>query len=230
MTGAELADLISLICAQWQESADTFSLLDNAVGDGDHGISIRTGTQAILAKIEDYRTNLPADVLKNVARDFLSAVGASIGPLYATGLLRMAQSISGKEQIDMADVPDLFASFVKGLGDRGKARVGEKTMMDVWVPAWEAFERSVQGRRPLTWEVLFEGCERAVQCGKNGLETTRDMVATKGRASRLGDRSKGHIDPGAFSAFQLMRLVMSQCCGVMFAGPVAKLEIGDDDR
>ena len=224
MTSAELVELISYVCEQWKETSDTCSILDNALGDGDHGVSIYTGTQAVLAKIEDYKEGRPADVLKNVARDFLSAVGASIGPLYATGLIRMAQAVNNREQLELEDVPVLFSAFVNGLSDRGKARIGEKTMMDVWLPALSAFQASVQGANSLAKEALLKGCEEAIRAGNAGLLATKDMVAAKGRASRLGNRSVGFIDPGAYSALQLLRFVMERCSGSNFAGMMVELD------
>lgn len=220
MTGSELADLIAFVCQQWQETSDTCSLLDNELGDGDHGISIHTGTQAILARLETYKDGLPSEVLKAVSRDFLSAVGASIGPLYATGLLRMAAVIANQEWVDSRDVPALFSAFVQGLSDRGKAHLGEKTMMDVWLPALAAFQDALKEMVLLDEEALQKACQHAVRAGNEGVQATKEMVATKGRASRLGIRSKGFIDPGAYSAFQLLRIVMAKCTGLSFPGTV----------
>ena len=141
----------------------------------------------------------PAMVFNTAAKSFLNAVGASSGPLYATAFMRAGAVAKGKTTLDRETVVAVVAAIAKGIQDRGKGERGDKTMLDAWLPAAEAAEQARAEDKDLT--VCLE---QAVAAGVAGAEATKNMVASKGRASRLGERAIGHMDPGAASAVILL--------------------------
>ncbi|WP_147793894.1 dihydroxyacetone kinase subunit DhaL [Cellulomonas sp. Y8] len=169
--------------------------LDRQIGDGDHGENLNRGFTAVTAKL-DALDAPPGDVgavLKLVATTLMSTVGGAAGPLYGTAYLRAAK-VTGLPELDSAAVVALLEAGLEGIVVRGKATTGEKTMVDAWTPAVEAaVAASDAGASPAA--VLAAAAEAA----RAGAEATVPLVATKGRASYLGERSAGHQDPGATS-------------------------------
>ncbi|WP_217615832.1 dihydroxyacetone kinase subunit DhaL [Cellulomonas sp. GbtcB1] len=169
--------------------------LDRQIGDGDHGENLNRGFTAVTAKL-DALDAPPGDVgavLKLVATTLMSTVGGAAGPLYGTAYLRAAK-VTGLPELDSAAVVALLEAGLEGIVVRGKATTGEKTMVDAWTPAVEAaVAASDAGASPAA--VLAAAAEAA----RAGAEATIPLVATKGRASYLGERSAGHQDPGATS-------------------------------
>lgn len=174
--------------------------LDRQIGDGDHGENLNRGFQAVVAKL-DSATEPPqliSDVLKTVATTLMSSVGGASGPLYGTAFLRAAK-VSGLTELDSHAVVALLEGALEGITARGKAQVGEKTMVDAWSPAVDAAVVAADaGATPD--EVLVAAARAAAE----GAEATTPLVATKGRASYLGERSAGHKDPGAASSVILL--------------------------
>ncbi|RFZ82555.1 dihydroxyacetone kinase subunit L [Shinella sp. WSJ-2] len=181
---------------------DHLSELDGAIGDGDHGITMSIGFKAVTAALAalDLDAASPSDVMSTAASGFLDAVGASTGPLYATGFRRAAQALVGCHQLDLPAFRDMLVAISEGIRDRGKAQRGDKTMLDVWLPAAEAATAAVANNRsaPDFWKDVNAAAE-------NGAAATATMIATKGRAARLRERSLGHADPGAVSATLLIK-------------------------
>ncbi|NHT17182.1 dihydroxyacetone kinase subunit DhaL [Cellulomonas sp. IC4_254] len=169
--------------------------LDRQIGDGDHGENLTRGFTAVTAKL-DALDAPPGDVgavLKLVATTLMSTVGGAAGPLYGTAYLRAAK-VTGLPELDSAAVVALLEAGLEGIVVRGKAATGEKTMVDAWTPAVEAAVAAADaGASPAA--VLAAAAEAA----RAGAEATTPLVATKGRASYLGERSAGHQDPGATS-------------------------------
>jgi dihydroxyacetone kinase-like protein len=169
--------------------------LDRQIGDGDHGENLTRGFTAVVAKL-DALTEPPAEVgavLKLVATTLMSTVGGAAGPLYGTAYLRAAK-VTGLPELDSGAVVAMLEAGLEGIVVRGKATTGEKTMVDAWSPAVEAAVAAADaGASPAA--VLAAAAEAA----RAGAEATIPLVATKGRASYLGERSAGHQDPGATS-------------------------------
>lgn len=169
--------------------------LDRQIGDGDHGENLTRGFTAVVAKL-DALTEPPAEVgavLKLVATTLMSTVGGAAGPLYGTAYLRAAK-VTGLTELDSGAVVAMLEAGLEGIVVRGKATTGEKTMVDAWSPAVEAAVAAADaGASPAA--VLAAAAEAA----RAGAEATIPLVATKGRASYLGERSAGHQDPGATS-------------------------------
>ncbi len=174
--------------------------LDRQIGDGDHGENLARGFTAVVAKL-DTLEQPPADVgavLKLVATTLMSTVGGAAGPLYGTAYLRAAK-VTGLPELDSGAVVAMLEAALEGVVVRGKAGPGEKTMVDAWTPAVEAAVAAADaGASPAA--VLAAAAEAA----RSGAEATVPLVATKGRASYLGERSAGHQDPGATSTALLL--------------------------
>ncbi|MDF3214127.1 dihydroxyacetone kinase subunit L [Mesorhizobium sp. M7A.F.Ca.CA.001.09.2.1] len=194
---ARLVTMFAAIANSMSADRDRLCALDGVIGDADHGIAMELGFFAArdaVAGLDTAATD-PTTLLNTAAKSFLNAVGASSGPLYATALMRAAAAVKGKTALDDADVVALFQAMAKGIQDRGKAELGEKTMIDAWAPAGQA-----AGEALASGKDLAASLKAAAQAAETGAEATKAMVATKGRASRLGERSLGHMDPGAASA------------------------------
>jgi dihydroxyacetone kinase-like protein len=185
-----------------EEAKDQLSALDGAIGDADHGVTMSIGFQAVKAELSRRNVDAmePSDLMNTAAMAFLNSVGASTGPLYATGLRRAAQALVGA--VDAT--PKIEAALVKGIADgvreRGKGQRGDKTMLDAWIPAAEAAANAV--RRSASAEEMWR---EIVAAAESGTASTRSMVASKGRAARLGERALGHVDPGATSAVVILK-------------------------
>ena len=190
---------IELSAADIAEQRDYLVDLDRAIGDGDHGENMDRGFKAAVEALGQAQPASVAEVLKTVAKTLMSTVGGAAGPLYGTAFLR-ASKAAGDGELDGAGVAALIAGALDGIQARGKATTGEKTMVDAWTPALEAARAAAEaGSDPVA--VL----EAAATAAEAGAAATEPMRATKGRASYLGERSIGHLDPGAVSTSLLLR-------------------------
>lgn len=168
--------------------------LDRAIGDADHGENMHRGFTAVLSKLDDGIPDTPAAALKLTAMTLMSTVGGAAGPLYGTAFLRAATALGEAEELDGPAVVGFLTAARDGVVTRGKAECGDKTMIDAWTPAVEAAQTALSaGATPV--EVL----EAAANAGQAGAAATEPLIARKGRASYLGERSAGHRDPGAVS-------------------------------
>jgi dihydroxyacetone kinase-like protein len=180
-------------------SKDELTELDRQIGDGDHGENLDRGYRAVVAKLDVTETpEQIGDLLKLVATTLMSSVGGASGPLYGTAYLRAAK-VTGLAELDAQGVVALLEGALEGITARGKAVVGEKTMVDAWQPAVDAAESAAHDGAT-TAEVL----DAAARAARAGAEATVPLVATKGRASYLGERSADHQDPGATSTAILL--------------------------
>lgn len=190
---------IELAAADVAEQRDYLVDLDRAIGDGDHGENMDRGFKAAVEALEQAQPGSVAEVLKTVAKTLMSTVGGAAGPLYGTAFLR-ASKAAGDGELDGAGVAAVIAGALDGVQARGKATTGEKTMVDAWTPALEAARAAAEsGGDPAA--VL----EAAATAAEAGAAATEPMRATKGRASYLGERSIGHLDPGAVSTSLILR-------------------------
>ena len=190
---------IELAAADVAEQRDYLVDLDRAIGDGDHGENMDRGFKAAVEALGQAQPASVAEVLKTVAKTLMSTVGGAAGPLYGTAFLR-ASKAAGDGDLDGAGVAAVIAGALDGIQARGKATTGEKTMVDAWTPALEAARTAAEsGSDPAA--VL----EAAATAAESGATATEPMRATKGRASYLGERSIGHLDPGAVSTSLILR-------------------------
>jgi len=179
---------------------DELTRLDADIGDADHGANMDRGFQAVVARLPGAAGQDVAAVLKTVAMTLISTVGGASGPLYGTLFLQMASACSGKVELEAAGWEAALRAGVDGVARRGKAKRGEKTMLDSLLPAAAAFSAALAGGA-----ALGEALWRSERAAHQGMLDTIPLVATKGRASYLGERSAGHQDPGATSAHLLLR-------------------------
>ena len=190
---------IELAAADVAEQRDYLVDLDRAIGDGDHGENMDRGFKAAVEALGQAQPASVAEVLKTVAKTLMSTVGGAAGPLYGTAFLR-ASKAAGDGDLDGAGVAAVIAGALDGIQARGKATTGEKTMVDAWTPALEAARAAAEsGSDPAA---VFEAAAAAAEAGAAATEPLR---ATKGRASYLGERSIGHLDPGAVSTSLILR-------------------------
>jgi dihydroxyacetone kinase-like protein len=180
---------------------DFLTKLDREIGDGDHGINMARGFEAVLEKIEAMEdTNNPGPVFQTVGKALMSTVGGAAGPLYATAFLRAGEACDENTSFNVASVEKLLGAAVQGIQERGKAVRGDKTILDVLIPVHEVFVEGLENEK-----TLFECMGLASRAAKDGIDYTKTIAAKKGRASYVGERSIGHQDPGATSAAIMVR-------------------------
>jgi dihydroxyacetone kinase-like protein len=174
--------------------------LDSAIGDADHGINMNRGMQAVVAKIDGLETNDIGLLFKTVGMTLVSTVGGAGGPLYGTLFLQLGVATGGMTEIDAKAWLEALRAAVSGVQARGKAEAGDKTMLDALMPARDALAEAVgEGAG------FAEALRRSMEAGEAGARATIPLVARKGRASYLGERSAGHQDPGATSSYLLLK-------------------------
>ena len=182
-----------------EDNTDLLTELDRQIGDADHGANMKRGFKAVLEKLPAVEDKDIGTILKNVAMTLLSKVGGAGGPLYSTLFMKAGNSIGPKVEIELVDWVQALEAGINGIAALGKALPNDKTMLDALYPALEALKSSMdQGLS--TGEALSKSAEAAHQ----GMLATIPLVARKGRASYLGERSAGHQDPGATSTFFLL--------------------------
>jgi dihydroxyacetone kinase-like protein len=182
--------------ATLKENRDYLTQLDSPIGDADHGINMDRGFTSVLEKLPGVADKDAGTILKTVGTTLVSTVGGASGPLYGTAFLRAGMALAGKFELRDADVLTALEAALEGIKARGKAQPGEKTMVDAWQPAIAALKAALDQGEPLKTAL-----EQATQAAEAGMKGTIPMLATKGRASYLGERSVGHQDPGATSTW-----------------------------
>ena len=200
MTNEDILRWLERIADVLHENAAYLTQLDSAIGDADHGINMDRGFTAVRAKFPTMATMDIATQLKTVGTTLVSTVGGASGPLYGTAFLRAGVAVAGKQQLGPADMVALLEAFLGGIVARGKAHPGEKTMVDALTPALAAAKQALNEGLPLK-----ELVSHATQAAEEGMKATIPLLATKGRASYLGERSVGHQDPGATSSWLILR-------------------------
>ena len=203
VTTRDLIGLFMRLDTALETDKDRLCQLDGTIGDGDHGVTMSIGFSAVAAALKglDPDAAQPTAVFNTAAKSFLNAVGASSGPLYATAFMRAGAAVKECPVLGRDAMVSVIAAMAKGIQDRGKGEPGDKTMLDAWIPAAEAATAAAAQGQDL------QAClDAAVAAAAAGAEATKAMVASKGRASRLGDRSLGHMDPGAASAVTILEV------------------------
>ena len=196
-----LVAMFNAISNAMSADKDRLCALDGVIGDADRGIAMELGFNAVRQALSqiDVSATEPTAVFNLAAKSFLNAVGASSGPLYATAFMRAGVAVKSKQQLSDSGIVAVMQAMAKGIQDRGKAEPGEKTMIDVRHPASLAIGTAFSAGHS-----LVECLDAALSAAKEGAEATKGMTATKGRAARLGERSLGHMDPGAASAVSII--------------------------
>ena len=192
----EFIKIILAICDNVEKEKDYLSELDRATGDGDHGVTMSIGWSAVKEKVSTLDDDITFDkICIHIASSFLSAFGASAGTLYATALMRGGAKLKDLTVINSSQLSEFFDAAANGIQDRGKANLGDKTMLDVWLPTAKKI-KDISSSTDNIIEILEQGSLTA----NEKMLSTKDMLSKKGRSSKLGERSRGHIDPGAASS------------------------------
>ena len=183
-------------------NAPEIEKLDQEIGDGDHIFNVQRGIKLVIELEPTIKDLTASKALSQIAMKVLSGIGGSSGALFGTLFMTMAKGNGIDEGIDYKKAIEIFAQGVEAVKQRGKADVGEKTMMDVLIPVSNCLKKGVEENKDKN-EILNE----AIDIAEKGMLSTKDLLATKGRASFLGERAKGHIDPGARSSQLMIKTV-----------------------
>lgn len=200
ITRQDILNWLTACAKSLEENRDYLIELDAAIGDADHGANMDRGFKAILQKLPSINDEDLGAILKTVGMTLVSTVGGAAGPLYGTFFLQMGTKLSGKTEMAFSDWIEALEAGINGVKMRGKAEIGDKTMLDALLPALQALkQKSLEGA------AMKEALSSSAEAARQGMEATIPLVARKGRASYLGERSAGHQDPGATSSYLIMK-------------------------
>lgn len=200
ITKKNIITFIEKFGQKMQEHRQELTDMDQAIGDGDHGINMNRGMKAVLEKLPTLESKGIDGILKGTGMTMVSTVGGASGPLYGTAFMQAGNAVKGKEELSADDLTAMFQAAIDGIMKRGHSTTGEKTMLDAIVPAKETYAQATSDGKSIT-----EGLEAAEKAAWEGVEYTKTIIATKGRASYLGERSIGFQDPGATSITYLIQ-------------------------
>jgi dihydroxyacetone kinase-like protein len=203
ITRPQIINWLERSAALLDEKKTYLTELDSPIGDADHGINMARGFGKVVEKLPSVAETDIGNILKTSGMTLLSTVGGASGPLYGTFFMRAGAALQGKQELDGADLLKLLETGIEGVVQRGRAELGDKTMIDALVPAVQALKASLDSGGDLTH--ALEACAVAAEAGA---QSTIPLIARKGRASYLGERSAGHQDPGATSAAYLLATLL----------------------
>lgn len=198
----QMAAIIEGMAKKIEAEKDYLTQLDNEIGDGDHGINLARGFEAVEKKLPSLEGGDIGALLKGVGMQLVSTVGGASGPLYGTAFMKAGMACKGLTELDGPAFVKAMEAAVDGIKMRGKATEGEKTMLDALCPALKVMQDEVAAGKSLK-----EALQDAAAAAEKGVEYTKTIIATKGRASYLGERSLGHQDPGATSSLYLLQVL-----------------------
>lgn len=182
------------------KNRDYLTQLDAAIGDADHGANMDRGFKAVINKMPEFSDKDIGTIFKTVGMTLISTVGGAGGPLYGTFFLQAGMKTAGKMELNLTDWCVALEAALNGVVMRGKAELGDKTMVDALTPAVNSLKQAVEDNTTLN-----EALQQSAEAARQGMEATIPLVARKGRASYLGERSAGHQDPGATSSYLLLK-------------------------
>ena len=205
---AALLDILQAMAKKMESEKDYLTELDNEIADGDHGINLARGFAAVEEKLPSLAGKDIGTILKTAGMQLVSKVGGASGALYGTFFMKAGMAAKGLDTLDGAALVKVLGAGVEGIKSRGKATTGEKTMLDAWVPALEAVDAGLT-----SGQSLADALGDAVGAAEEGVEYTKTIIATKGRASYIGERSLGHQDPGATSTLYMLQVLQQAVQG-----------------
>ncbi|MFN6499280.1 MAG: dihydroxyacetone kinase subunit DhaL [Nostoc sp. DedQUE01] len=203
VTQAQILQWLQAFASEIEQNKTYLTELDAAIGDADHGINMDRGFKKISTQLPTFADKDIGSILKTVSMTLISSIGGASGPLYGTWFLRASAVVVLKQELTQKDMLELLQAGLDGVLQRGKAQLGDKTMVDVLSPAVAAFRQAVGENQS-----AVEAMQQAVVAAQKGLEETIPMQAKKGRASYLGERSVGHQDPGGTSAYLMLKSLL----------------------
>lgn len=200
VTRDQTLEWIKAIAEVLYKNKDYLTELDSAIGDADHGANMDRGFKKVMEKMPEFADKDIGTVFKTVGMNLISTVGGAGGPLYGTFFLQMGMKSVGKMELTLEDWANALEAGVNGVVMRGKAELGDKTMVDALTPAVNQLKDAVKENK-----VMHVALQEAANAAKEGMLATTPLVARKGRASYLGERSAGHQDPGATSSYLILQ-------------------------
>jgi dihydroxyacetone kinase-like protein len=204
ITTPQMLRALESMCDTIEDEKEYLSELDGAIGDGDHGVNMAKCFREVKKKLAESSAEDIGALFKEVGMVVLNSVGGAMGALYGTFFLKLSQESVGKAEVNLSDLVAIFQTGEQGILDIGKANLGDKTLIDTLSPAVRAIEAAKKEGKTLAAALAdFE------QAAKQGMESTKDMLAKMGRASRLGERTIGHQDAGATSCYFILRSLAS---------------------
>jgi dihydroxyacetone kinase-like protein len=208
ISGADVVRWIQTYASTIAENRNYLTELDSAIGDADHGTNMNRGMSAVIEKLDGATGDDIGGLLKTVGMILVSKVGGAGGPLYGTLFMQMGAATAGKSELSIDDWAKAVDTGLKGVQARGKAEPGDKTMIDALGPAAESLAKAAAEDTALN-----KALSSAARAAEDGMKATIPLVARKGRASYLGERSAGHQDPGATSSWLLMKTAAETFAG-----------------
>lgn len=205
MNSARLIEILNKVGDKIIEQKDYLTELDRPIGDNDHGINMAKGFGEVKKKIEPMADKDVSTLLKTAGMALVSTVGGSSGPLYGTLFMKMGMALNGKEELVFDDFLTAFWTGIEGVKQRGRSTTEEKTMLDAMVPAYDAMKAAWEADRDVK-----AALEAGAKAAEAGAEHTKELIATKGRASYVGERGIGHQDPGATSFLFMIQVVAAE--------------------
>jgi dihydroxyacetone kinase-like protein len=203
VTKAQILQWLTLSAEVMQKNKQYLTDLDSAIGDADHGINMARGFKKVLERLPAIEDKDIGNILKAVGMALISSVGGASGPLYGTFFMRAAVPVMAKEELSNEDMYNMLAAGLEGIISRGRAALEDKTMVDAWTPAIAALKAANEDGKDIV--AAMTACVAACE---QGVQDTIPMLAKKGRASYLGERSIGHQDPGATSTYLLLNALL----------------------
>lgn len=191
---------VKAVASTISENNSYLTQLDAAIGDADHGANMDRGFKAVINKMPEFSDKDIGTIFKTVGMTLISTVGGAGGPLYGTLFLQAGMKTAAKMELTLQDWTEALEAALNGVIMRGKAELGDKTMVDALTPAVTALKQSIQASQPMN-----QALKLSAEAAQKGMEGTIPLVARKGRASYLGERSAGHQDPGATSSYMLLK-------------------------
>ena len=200
MTLEQIVNWLRMVSKLMEEEKDHLTQLDADIGDGDHGINMDRGFKKVASQLTSFQDKDIGRIMQETGMTLVSSVGGASGPLYGTFFIRAASVASGKKEVTLAELSSLLKAGLSGVMARGRAERGEKTMVDALTPAVDTLQQAAQEGKGIK-----EALKEALFAAEEGMKSTIPMIAKKGRASYLGERSIGHQDPGATSSYLIFK-------------------------
>lgn len=209
ITVEHVTKFIEGVAARIKEHRDELVQLDSPIGDSDHGVNMDRGFTTVIDKLPTVADKDIGTILKTVGMTLVSTVGGASGPLYGTAFIRAGMALADRYELTPAEVVVALEAALEGIQARGKAQRGEKTMIDAIGPGVDVLKEA-----QANGEDFVSAMRRSVAAVEEGMKSTIPMLATKGRASYLGQRSIGHQDPGATSSFYIAQVMLETVEGI----------------
>ena len=201
LTVSEAKDMFVYVSQQMVQSKDLLTQADKAIGDGDHGIGMARGFEAVQQNLEAHSYETIGDLLKSIGATLMTSIGGAAGAIFGTFFRGSAQNLSDARLFDSASLSVMLRDGLEAVRERGKAKPGDKTMVDALEPASAKASELISAS-------LHEALKCVAEASKEGMEKTKEMVATLGKAKTLGQRSLGHPDPGSMSTYLILKFML----------------------